>query len=195
MIMGYIAMKRIFMIFALVLGCAALMSMPSTGFAQDEATDNKARLAVLDIDMIMTKSDAAKKIREKLDAKRAEYQKEVSGEEEDLRSQMEELSKQKTVLSEDEYDKKRNAFEKEVVSAQRDVHDRIKKLEASYAEAMTNLRKEVVKIVAEMSASEDIGMVLARNQVVLVDQSLDITEAVMKAVNEEITDIKVNLPE
>lgn len=186
-----------YFIYKIAIALTIILMVNTPVLAQDDAAGNKsdtARLAVLDIDSIMTNSDVAKDIRKQLDKKREAYQSEVSGEEEKLRSQMEELSKQKTVLSEDEFSKKREAFEKEVVSAQRDVQNRIKKLETAYANAMNTLRKEVVKIVAEMSASEDIGMVLARNQVVLVDQELDITEAVMKAVNENIDNISVEIP-
>lgn len=165
--------------------------------AEDETkVENPAlnRLAVLDIDQIMVKCDAAVDIREKLEKKKDVYQKQMTEKESKLRDQVKELTKQKETLSDEEFAKKREDFEKSVIEAQREVQERIKKLEKSYDEAMAKLRDEVVKIVAEYSTQQKLGMVLARGQVVLVDSDLDITEVIMKKVNAKVKKVEVNLP-
>lgn len=152
-----------------------------------------SRLAVLDITGLMRDSIAAKSIRSQVENYRNQYQKEIKSQEDKLRVGEKDLMAQRGKLKQPEFEKRRQAFEQQVLNAQKNVQQKRTQLEKSYAEAMSKLRDQIVKLVSEMAAKEKIGLVLARDEVVLVDATLDITKPVMVMLNKRLTTVAVKL--
>jgi outer membrane protein len=150
-----------------------------------------SRLAVLDITALMRDSNAAKSIRGQVETHRNRFQAEIKAQEEKLRVAEKDLLAQRGKLKQPEFDKRRQAFEKQVLDAQKSVQLKRGQLEKAYAQAMAQLRDQITKLVADMAASEKIGLVLARDEVVIVDATLDITKPVMASLNSKISTVSV----
>lgn len=151
-------------------------------------------IAVVDVQKIMQESEAAKGVQTVIESRRDEYQKEIAGLEEKLRSAEQELRKQQTVLSPDALANKRKGFEKQVADVQRTVQARKRALDAGLNEAMGAVQKAMLDIIADVSREKGANVVLARHQFVIIDTKLDVTDTVMQRLNARLPKVIVNIP-
>lgn len=151
-------------------------------------------IAVVDVQKIMQDSEAAKGVQTVIEGRRDEYQKEITGLEEKLRSAEQELRKQQTVLSPDALANKRKGFEKQVADVQRTVQARKRALDAGLSEAMGAVQKAMLDIIADVSREKGANVVLARHQFVIIDTKLDVTDTVMQRLNARLPKVIVNIP-
>ncbi|CAO3444426.1 OmpH family outer membrane protein [Azospirillum sp.] len=151
-------------------------------------------IAVIDVQKIMQESTASKGITKSFESLRDSYQKEISALEDKLRKTEDELRKQQTVLSPEALATKRRDFEKQVADVQKTVQNRKRALETSLNEAMAVVHKTMVDVVAEISRERGANLVLARQQFVLVDTQLDVTDTVMERVNKKLPQVALNVP-
>jgi Outer membrane protein len=163
--------------------------------AQETKTDLKAPvIAVVDVQKIMQESNASKGVSKSFESLRDTYQKEISSLEDKLRKSEEELRKQQTVLAPDALATKRRDFEKQVADVQKTVQTRKRALENALNEAMAVVHKSMVEVVAEVARERGANLVLARQQFVLVDTQLDVTDTVMERVNKKLPQVALNVP-
>ncbi|CAO3353533.1 OmpH family outer membrane protein [Azospirillum sp. A26] len=151
-------------------------------------------IAVIDVQKIMQESNASKGITKSFESLRDSYQKEISALEDKLRKNEDELRKQQTVLSPEALATKRRDFEKQVADVQKTVQTRKRALETSLNEAMAVVHKTMVEVVADISRERGANLVLARQQFVLVDTQLDVTDVVMERVNKKLPQVALNVP-
>lgn len=178
---------------------APAQSAPKTEAPKAEVPGPGAELkapviAVIDVQKIMQESAASKGITKSFESLRDSYQKEISALEDKLRKNEDELRKQQTVLSPEALANKRRDFEKQVADVQKTVQNRKRALETSLNEAMAVVHKTMVEVVADISRERGANLVLARQQFVLVDTQLDVTDAVMERVNKKLPQVALNVP-
>lgn len=149
---------------------------------------------VVDIQQIQQESLAYKAIQKQLDAQRDVYQKEIAAQEEKLRGADQELARQRTILSPEAFAQKRREFDQQVAEIQRNVQVRKRTLDQAYAEAMGQVRKTLLQIVADVAGERKANIVLARQQVLVVEESLDMTRIVMERLNKALPTVQVALP-
>ncbi len=178
---------------------APAQSAPKTEAPKAEVPGPGAELkapviAVIDVQKIMQDSAASKGITKSFESLRDSYQKEISALEDKLRKNEDELRKQQTVLSPEALANKRRDFEKQVADVQKTVQNRKRALETSLNEAMAVVHKTMVEVVADISRERGANLVLARQQFVLVDTQLDVTDAVLERVNKKLPQVALNVP-
>ena len=78
---------------------------------------------------------------------------------------------------------------------QRGVQQRKSVLEQAFGQSMNELRKAVIAVVAEISQEEGANLVLSNQQVVLVDTALDVTERVLKLLDEKVPSATITMPD
>ncbi|MDQ2101371.1 OmpH family outer membrane protein [Azospirillum isscasi] len=183
---------------ALVAAGAVLagVAMAAPSFAQDKPTDTlKAPvIAVVDVQKIMQESNASKGVSKSFESLRETYQKEIASLEDKLRKSEEELRKQQTVLAPDALANKRRDFEKQVGEVQKTVQSRKRALENALNEAMAVVHKNMVEIVADVARERGANLVLARQQFVLVDTQIDVTDVVLERVNKKLPQVALTVP-
>ncbi|AWU93486.1 OmpH family outer membrane protein [Azospirillum ramasamyi] len=168
---------------------------PATATPPAPGAELKAPIiAVIDVQKIMQESTASKGITKSFESLRDSYQKEISALEDKLRKTEDELRKQQTVLSPEALATKRRDFEKQVAEVQKTVQTRKRALETGLNDAMAVVHKTMVDVVAEISRERGANLVLARQQFVLVDTQLDVTDAVMERVNKKLPQVALNVP-
>jgi Skp family chaperone for outer membrane proteins len=147
---------------------------------------------VVDVQALLQNSKAAKMVRGQIEQKRNEYTKEISREEEALRNERDTLQRQQASMTPDALNKKGREFQQKVNDLDRDVQSKRAALEKSNNEALTRIQQSMLKIIADIARQRRANLVLQRTDLVLFDQSFDVTDQVMQKLDEELPVLTVN---
>jgi outer membrane protein len=151
-------------------------------------------VAVVDVQFILQEAAASKSIQKQLEAQRETYQNEISKQEDRLRAVEQELNRQRSALPPDDFGQKRREFEQQVADVQRTVQARKRVLDQAFNESMTKVRDAVLQTVTEVAGEQKATLVLAKQQVVLAEKSLDLTSAVLDRVNRKLPSVPITVP-
>jgi Skp family chaperone for outer membrane proteins len=147
---------------------------------------------VVDVQALLQNSKAAKMVRSQIEAKRNEYTKEISHQEEALRTERDALQRQQSSMSQETLNKKGREFQQKVNDLDRSVQSKRAALEKSNNEALTKIQQTMLKIIADIARQRRANLVLQRTDLVLFDQSFDVTDQVMQKLDEELPVVNVN---
>jgi outer membrane protein len=147
---------------------------------------------VVDVQALLQNSKAAKMVRSQIEQKRNEYTKEISREEETLRNERDALQRQQASMTAETLNKKGREFQQKVNDLDRDVQSKRAALEKSNNDALTRIQQSMLKIIADIARQRRANLVLQRTDLVLFDQSFDVTDEVMQKLDEELPVLNVN---
>jgi outer membrane protein len=151
-------------------------------------------VAVVDVQFILQEAAASKSIQKQLEAQRETYQSEISKQEDRLRAAEKDMNRQRSIVSPDEFAQQRREFEQQVADVQRTVQARKRVLDQAFNESMTKVRDAVLQTVSEVAGEQKATLVLAKQQVVLAEKSLDLTATVLERVNKKLPSVPVTVP-
>jgi outer membrane protein len=147
---------------------------------------------VVDVQALLQNSKAAKMVREQIEAKRAEYAKEISHQEETLRQERDALQRQQSTLTPDQLNAKGREFQAKVNELDRDVQAKRQALERSNADALQKIQDVMVKIITDIAKDRKANLVFQRSELVLFDQGFDVTDQVLQKLDEQMPTLTVN---
>jgi Skp family chaperone for outer membrane proteins len=180
--------KRFAFIFALLL-------LPMTpGWAEEAAAARPTKMAVVDVQEIMKQSKAASKLRDQLEAQKNTLQKDLSKEEDGLRDQEKELADKRGVLAADAFEQKRRDFQDKVAAFQKKVQERSRDLDQKFASGSSQVRKTMLEAVADVADKNGYTMVFSRADLLIFDKTLDVTDQVLKIVDQKLPEVKPEAP-
>ena len=159
-----------------------------------QATGSVAKIAVIDINLIIRDALAFNSIREQIGKFRKVFQAEIQKEEEALRNANQELARQKSLLSAEAFTEKRRDFEKRVAGVQRLVQERKQNLDRSQGAAMGEIQKRLNEIVTAFALEQDISLILRKDQTILAAKELRATKIVLDRLNAAMPTVKVVAP-
>jgi Skp family chaperone for outer membrane proteins len=178
---------------ALVLtGLMAIASVGPPAAAQELPT---ATIAVIDTQKILREATAWQDARKQIDGYRDKFQGEIAKDEESLRNQQQELTRQRPVLSPSAFEEKRQEFQREVAEVQRKAQDRRRALERISNSVRSEIGQSVKKIVSELAQVKRFNIVLDRGQVLFRADSVEITAQILAELNKRLPSIKVPAPQ
>lgn len=148
-------------------------------------------VAVVDMQLLQTKSDAAQSIETQLEARREALQKEFAGYEQELREAEKNLVEKRESMAPEEFAKQRKEFEQKLMTTRQLVQQRRRDLETAVAAASKTLNDRIFEIVAGETEKNGYQLVLTRQNVVLVEKSIDITQTVLTSLNEGLKSVKL----
>ncbi len=181
-------MKRLAFIFALLL-------LPMTpGWAEEAAAARPTKMAVVDVQEIMKQSKAASKLRDQLEAQKNTLQKDLSKEEDGLRDQEKELADKRSVMAADAFEQKRRDFQDKVAAFQKKVQERSRELDQKFASGSSQIRKTMLEAVADVADKNSYTMVFSRADLLIFDKTLDVTDQVLKIVDQKLPEVKPEAP-
>ena len=114
-------------------------------------------IAVIDFQGVLRSCEAAKDIRTQIDAKRAGLQQTFGETERKLRQDEQALTQQRAILSPYAFQAKAKEFKERVAGVQRDAQSRKRQLDKAFAQAMEQVRVELIKQVAELAREPGVG--------------------------------------
>lgn len=167
---------------------ALALALASPAVAQQLPT---AVAAVIDYQRVIRESKAAATIRTQVEARRKKYQDEIGKAEARLREADKALAKQRSVLSNEAYQQKRRAFEKDVAEVQRVVADRRRELDAVSAMALAEVRNTVIQAVSELAQTRGFNLVLPTSGVLVYSPKIDLTEEILSILDTRLPSVTV----
>jgi Skp family chaperone for outer membrane proteins len=165
--------------------------MPLTARAQD----GNGKIAVVDVEQILNESMAGKSIERQLVNRREAFQKEFAERENNLMNAEKALVEEKNTLTAEEFANKRKAFEKEYLETRNLFQKRRNALDKGLGTALSELRRNIIQVTADIAEEEGYQVVLTRDSVVIVAKEMEITQKVLKRLNKTIQNIKLDMAE
>ncbi len=159
--------------------------------AQTSSELEPVSLAVVDFRGVLSKSEAARNIRSVVDEKRQELRKYFLEVENSLRDEQKDLSKKRSIVTAEAFEKRARKLKEKAQSAQKLAQTSNQKLKKSFDQAMDKVQKELVRTVAEVAEESGVGVVLFRSAIVIAVKKLDISKEVLKRLNKKLPDVKV----
>ena len=158
-----------------------------------ETQSRTIKLGVVDLNEITRKSLMSKDIARQIDSKRRGFRNEIKNEEEKLRSDNDELQKQRVLLSPEALQEKFRALQQRQTALQRKVQQRNQEFIRLRSFATREFEKERVKAVMDVTKKHKFTLVIRRREVVVRADFLDITGLVLETLNKRKT--KFNIPD
>jgi Skp family chaperone for outer membrane proteins len=160
--------------------------------AAASAIPTNLAVIVVDVQALLQNSKAAKMVRQQIEAKRADYAKEISHQEETLRQERDALQRQQATLTSDQLNAKGRDFQAKVNELDRDVQAKRQALERSNADALQKIQEVMVKIITDIAKDRKANLVFQRSELVLFDQGFDVTDQVLQKLDEQMPTMTVN---
>lgn len=168
---------------------AALSILPAAAYADAPAG---AVVATVNIQAIMKDSTAAQDVREQLEKKQKSFQDEISKKEDELQKENQELGHEQSVLSKPAFEKKAEAFRSKATKAQKEVQSKKALLDSAFERSIGQIQKAVTDIITDMAKEKGFTVAIPTSQVLYADPKLDITDEVLKRLNQKLPKIKVS---
>ena len=178
---------------AVTLGAALVAGIAGV---QPAAAQGRAAtiIGIVDADRLLADSLAAKGVRLEREKYANTYQAQVKDMETKLRAEDQELSQQRGVLAPDVFQQRATAFQQKLADFQGQVKEKQDRLDYSFQQAMQEIGNTIVTISGEVAKAQGITTVIARNQVVYVDPSMDITAPILERINQRLPAVKFQDP-
>lgn len=185
------------------LGVAFLLSAvaPSQAAGTAAAAGSGAAVAikpvigVIDLQQILAKSDAARKVASQRENYLNGYQSRVAEQEKSLRDEDQKLGQERAMLDQNAFAQRRASFQEKVATFQREVEGRRRNLERAYTQAMNEIQAAVIRHTKDLATERGMNIVVYRSQVFLFDPEMDITDEVLKAVNVSLPSVTMPNPD
>ncbi len=171
---------------ALVIGFVTLgVSAPAA------AQQNLARIAILEVERVLSDSTAGKAAGNQINDLRKRYQNELQKAEENLRNEEADLVRQRATLSQEAFDEKRRTFERKVQDMRKLAQDRSGTIEGMMRDAREQIGRSALGVLEELMKERNFNVVLDRKQIVATDPALEITDEVISRVNKRLPSITI----
>jgi outer membrane protein len=158
---------------SLPLAATAAEAAPAPAAAPAATSAQVAKVVVVDIQQVLNQSNAAKDLKKQLEAKRKEYQSQISAKEATLKKTEADLIKQKNVLNKDDFAKKQQAFAQEVEKVRKDVQQKRISLDTAYKKAVGEIQASVQKIIEEMAGAQGFNMAIPTSCLLYTSDAAD----------------------
>ena len=151
-------------------------------------------IAIVDVQRILQESLAAKSVQKQLEAQRSKFQTEIEGEENGLRQAEQSLSKQRDQLAPQTYADREQQLRQRFSTVETHVQSRRKVLDQSFTDSMNTVRGALLDVVDKVAHEHGANIVIVKQQALWTDQPLDITDEVLKRLDQKMPKIDVAMP-
>jgi outer membrane protein len=117
---------------------------------------------------------------------------ELNDKEKNLLNEEKELIKKKRIISEEEYKNKIKELRKKVIDLRKLKNESLSDLTKKRTNARNTLLKNLNPILKQYMQDKQIRMVIDKKDLILADEKLDITDDIIKILNDKLKSIKLN---
>ena len=151
------------------------------------------RIAIVDLDGVLRAADANNRIRELLDGQRAKFQEQFRAVEVDLQQSERDLVKKRDLMKKDEYDKLVTAFQTRVSEVQKEIQYKRQTIDNAYQKALSDIRSLAIEEITQIANERKIDLILKRDSSVIFLPRLNISDEVLKRLNERTKDARIEV--
>ena len=144
------------------------------------------KIAFLDVEFIINKSEPALVIIKKIEKIRDQETKKLKEIEDNLKKKNEELIKTKNLISDEELKKRISSLRNEAMSFDELRKKKIKELNIKKNKELNEFLKLINPIVQEYMKEKSIDMIIDKKNIFMAKSKNDITEDILKIVNNKI---------
>ena len=155
-------------------------------FSTISLSKSNENIVYLDLDNIVQNTKAGKSIINKLKVSKDSALKKFEKKEKALKKVEEDINKQKNVLSKEELKKKISDFRKEISSFQNDREKLINNFNKKKIQEFEKFFQKITPIIGEYVEKKNIDIVLDKKNIFLANKNNDITDEIIKLINEKI---------
>lgn len=171
-----------------LLACATIAA-----FAPARA-ESPQKIAVVDLDVIMRDSSAAKGIQDQMKDHLEDFRKAVKEQEDKFRAEREDLVKQRNVLSPDAFNNKQRELEQKATDTELEFRRREQRIRQAGGNAQQELQKVLLAVVADVAKKEGVAIVMPKGALLYAGDTKDITKSALQQLNSKLPAVKVTLP-
>ena len=146
----------------------------------------------IDFKYILNESDAGKKAQIYLKDKLEKGIKNLNTEEKKIQEEEKKIIQQKKIISSEEYKKKVSELRLKVSKLQRQRDQLLTSVSKERKKARDILLKNLNPIIKEYMVEKKIRMVIDKKSLLLADEKLNITNDIMKIINQKLKSINLN---
>lgn len=143
----------------------------------------------LDFKYILNESNAGKKAQKYLQNKLTKSIENLKSKEKKLQEEEKKIISQKKIISAEEYKKKVNELRGKVSSLQKERQKVLENISKERTKARNILLKKLNPIISDFMKEKKIRMVIDKKSLLLADERLNITDDIMKILNEKLKSI------
>jgi Skp family chaperone for outer membrane proteins len=151
-------------------------------------------IAVVDVQRILQESLASKSVKAQLEAQSAKIQNEIGKEENSLRDAEQDLSKQRGQLAPQAYSEREQQLQQRFSAVETHVQSRRKVMDQSFADSMNAVHNALLDVVSVVARERGANLVIVKQQALWTDQPLDITDEVLKRLDQKMPKVDVPAP-
>lgn len=173
-------------VFALLFFLLQTVSMASAAETAAGSSAVQAKIAVLNIQDVLTKSSAGLAAKDKIEKRMKELKASLESDKQQLIAFQDEMKKKASVWSEDKKQEQVTEFQKkrrDLSLKQEDANMEMKNLQDKY---LAPIMKELEGIVRQVAAAKGYGIVLPNTAVLYFDNAVDITAEVTQSLNAKL---------
>ena len=151
----------------------------------------RANVVFVDLDKIVSLSEAGKSIIDQLDILNKSTIDELKKIEKILKEKEIKLISQKNILSQSEYEKNIRSLKSEIDDYNKERKITIKNINQLKLENTNKLLQQVNQVLIKYSEENSISIILQKKNIITGKSSLDISEDILKLVNKNIKEFKI----
>ena len=156
-------------------------------FTNQAFTEQK--IAFIDMDKIISTSNAGKKIQNSLDKFAKKENQKFDNIESDLKKKEQEILKQKNIISKEELDKKVKSFRSELSKLRKEKIEFNRSIIKINQEATNKMVNEINKILTQYASDNSVSLVIQKKNIIIGKTELDITPQILKEFNSKVKSI------
>ena len=155
-------------------------------FSTISISKSSENIAYLDLDNIVKNTKAGKSIINKLKVSKDTALKKFEKKEKELKKVEEDINKQKNVLSKEELRNKVSDFKKDISSFRNEREKLINDFNIKKIQEFEKFFKKITPIIGEYVEKKNIDFVLDKKNIFLANKNNDITNEIIKLIDEKI---------
>ena len=192
--------KAFFSFFGIVLCLLGGLRFTEPSFAQVALPDpaktspvNVRNIAVVDLDGVLRAADANNRVRELLDGQRSKFQEEFRAVEIDLQQSEKDLISKREIMAKEEYEKLVTTFQVRVSGVQKEIQYKRQSIDSAYQKALGKIRSLAIEEITKIASEREIDLILNRNSTVIFLPNLNISDEVLKRLNERTKNARIEV--
>ncbi len=146
----------------------------------------------IDFKYILNQSDAGKKAQQALKNKLDNGIKKIQAKEKSIQEEEKKTIAQKKIISSEEYKKKVDELRNKVSNLQKERNKLLNDVSKQRTKARNELLKNLNPIIRDYMKQKQIRMVIDKKNLLVAEDSLDITKDIMALLNNKLKSIKLN---
>jgi Skp family chaperone for outer membrane proteins len=157
----------------------------------DNPVNSDEKISFIDMDKVISTSNPGLSILKQLKDINNKNSTILNKEEKQLKEKEKKLISQKNIISENDFQNKVNELKSEVTKYNINRNKMIEKFNQLKVENTNNLLKLINPILTKYSNKNKISIILQKKSLIIGKSELDITDEIIKIINDEITDFKI----